>query len=92
MSSASVLAGSDPQPGWFSQRYSGASSLVAYDDLFSSRPRKVRGIEPINPARSTVLNCKTTTFHGHLPLRFELYQPFKTHRAGIVERFSPIRF
>jgi hypothetical protein len=92
MSSASVLPGFHPQPGWFSQRYRGALPFVAYEDPFSSRPREVNGIEPADLARLTVLNCKTNTFHKHLPLRSGLLRPFKTHRAGIVERFSPIRF
>ena len=81
MSSASVRARSHPQPGRFSRRYRGALSLIAYDDLFSRRPHKVRGIEPAYLDRSTVLNCNATTFHGHLPFSSMLSQPFNTHRA-----------
>jgi hypothetical protein len=81
MSSVSTLARSRPQRGWLHQRYKGFLSLAAFHGMFSTRSRKISGV-----------NCNTTTFHGRLPLHSVLRQPFNTHRTSIVERFGPIRF
>jgi hypothetical protein len=92
MSSVSTLARSRPQRGWFHQRYKEPLSLTAFDGIFLSRSRKISGFQAAALARSTEVDCNTTIFNGRLPLHSVLCQPFNTHRASIVERFSPIRF
>jgi hypothetical protein len=92
MSSVSTLTRFRPQRGWFRRRYRTSSSLTVFDRQFSGPPCKPDRISIGRTYRSTEVSCKTTTLNGHLPLRIGLCQAFNTHTAGIVERFSPIRF
>jgi hypothetical protein len=92
MSRVITLDRSRPQRGWFHQRHKVPLSLAASDGIFVRRSRKRSEFQAAELARSTGFNCNTTTFNGHLPFHSLLCQAFNTHRATIVERFSPTRF
>jgi len=49
-------------------------------------------VQPADIDRSTAIDRKSSTLNGLPSLRLDLRQPFNAHKAGIVERFSPIRF
>jgi hypothetical protein len=92
MSSVSTLTRSRTQRGRYRRRYRRSLLLAAFDGRISSRSRMPTGFRQPERARSTVVNCYPTTFNEHFPICSKLCQPFNTHTAGIVERFSPIRF
>ena len=92
MSSVIALSRSRLQLRWFRRRYTGFLSLATSDRLFLSHRASRQDFDGHNVPDQPVVYCDTTTFHRRLRLPSRLCQPFNTHRASIVERFSPIRF
>jgi hypothetical protein len=92
MNSLSALARSRPQRGWFRRRYRTSSSLTAFDRQFSGPLCKPDRISIGRTCPIDRSQLQDNHPQRHLPLRVVLCQAFNTHTAGIVERFSPIRF
>jgi hypothetical protein len=77
---------------WLRQRCGKARPSVAPDLIlqrgYPASPG-LRGTRIVftNPPNPAILHCRRTLF-----LRSGVRQPFNAHRAGVVERFSPIHF
>jgi hypothetical protein len=92
MSREIALSRSRPQLRCFRRRYTGSLSLAAFDRLFLSQRASRQDFDGHKVADQPVVYCDTTTIQRRLRLPSRLCQSFNTHRASIVERFSPIRF
>lgn len=92
MSGIVTFAKSRPSPVWLRQLSGQALTSVAPDLILQRRyldspGLRAAAIVSTNPQTPAILRCRRTLF-----LRSGVRQPFNTHRAGVVERFSPIHF
>jgi hypothetical protein len=92
MSGIVTFAKSQPSPVWLCQLYGKAPASVATDLILQRRYLdtpgfRASGIASTSPQNQTILRCRRTLF-----LHSEVRQPINAHRAGVVERFSPIHF
>ena len=92
MSGIVTFAKSQPSPVWLRQLCGKALASVAPDLILQRRyldaSRLPSHWNPVHsPQNPTILRCRRTLF-----LHSGGRQPFNAHRAGVVERFSPIHF